>query len=344
MAETETLSLTQAHDLVVAALVANRTAPDNAACVARALVAAEADGQSGHGLSRVPSYAAQSRSGKVDGFARPALEDVTPALLRVDAGLGFAYPALDLALAVLPAKARALGIAIAAVRRSHHFGQAGAHCERLAEQGLVAFVFGNAPKSIAPWGGRTPLFGTNPIAFAAPVAASVDPGHAPLVIDLAVSRVAKGKIMAAEKAGRTIPEGWALDADGNPTTDASAAMAGTMIPIGEAKGAALAMMVEVMAAALVGASLAFEASSLFSGDGAPPNLGQTIIAIDPGLTSAGAYGERIAALVAAVETEPGARLPGSSRLAARARARAEGVAVPAPILAEIRALAACPNG
>lgn len=148
--------------------------------------------------------------------------------------------------------------------------------------------------------------------------------------------------MAADKAGKPIPEGWALDPDGRPTTDPKAALAGTMIPIGEAKGAALALMVEVLAAGLTGASLAFEASSLFSGDGAPPNLGQTIVAIDPGLASAGAFAERMSTLVEAIESEPGARLPGTSRLAARARAKAEGIAIPKPIHSEILALARRP--
>ncbi|WP_417684201.1 Ldh family oxidoreductase [Roseibium sp.] len=331
----EILTLAQAHDLVVAALVACGTSSENADCVARALVAAEASGQPGHGLSRVPGYAAQSASGKVDGRAVPSLQEVTPSLLRVDAALGFAYPAIERALDVLPAMASRQGIAMAAIARSHHFGQGGAHCEALADKGYVALVFGNAPKSIAPWGGKEPLFGTNPIAFAAPV-----PGKPSLVIDLAVSRVAKGKIMAAEKTGSAIPEGWAHDKDGNPTTDASAAMQGTMLPIGEAKGAALAMMIEVLSAALVGASLAFEASSLFSGEGSPPNLGQVIIAIDPGLSSGGAYAERIATLLTAVEGAEGARVPGSRRIEMRERAERDGLAIPSAILAEIRNLLA----
>lgn len=338
MSEPVTLSLAEAHDLVFATMSSCRTAPDNAEAVARALVAAEADGQSGHGLSRVPSYAAQTLSGKVDGYAEPSLERPRAGLLRIDAGLGFAYRAIDLALERLPEMAASQGIAMAAIRRSHHFGQAGAHCERLAERGMVAFVFGNAPKAIAPWGGKAPLYGTNPIAFAAPLGE----GRPPLVIDLALSRVARGKIMAADKAGKPIPEGWALDPDGRPTTDPKAALAGTMIPIGEAKGAALALMVEVLAAGLTGASLAFEASSLFSGDGAPPNLGQTIVAIDPGLASAGAFAERMSTLVETIESEPGARLPGTSRLAARARAKAEGIAIPKPIHSEILALARRP--
>ncbi|MCA1241187.1 Ldh family oxidoreductase [Stappia stellulata] len=334
MTEPVRLTLEQADALVRNVLVACDTSPDNAASVARALVAAEADGQGGHGLSRLPSYAAQSRCGKVDGHARPVVTHPTPALLRVDAGFGFAFPAFDAAIDALPEMAANAGIAMAAIRRSHHFGQAGAHCERLAEKGLVAFVFGNTPKAIAPWGGTSPLYGTNPIAFAAPIAA----GTPPLVIDLALSRSARGKIMAAQKARTTIPEGWALDAQGQPTTDPTEALAGTMIPIGEAKGAALALMVEVMAAAVAGACLAFEATSLLNADGGPPDLGQTVIVIDPHLASGGVYGERIGALIAAIEAEEGARLPGSRRLESRARAAREGVAIAAPLHREILAL------
>lgn len=334
MTEPVRLTLQQADALVRKVLVVCDTSPDNAASVARALVAAEADGQGGHGLSRLPSYAAQSRCGKVDGHARPAVAHPTPALLRVDAGFGFAFPAFDAAIDALPEMAANSGIAMAAIRRSHHFGQAGAHCERLAEKGLVAFVFGNTPKAIAPWGGTAPLYGTNPIAFAAPIAA----GTPPLVIDLALSRSARGKIMAAQKAGTTIPEGWALDAQGQPTTDPTEALAGTMIPIGEAKGAALALMVEVMAAAVAGACLAFEATSLLNADGGPPDLGQTVIVIDPHLASGGVYGERMATLIAAIEAEEGARLPGSRRLESRARAAREGVAIAAPLHREILAL------
>ncbi|WP_029059659.1 Ldh family oxidoreductase [Stappia stellulata] len=334
MTQSVRLSLEEADALVRKVLVACNTAPDNAASVARALVAAEADGQGGHGLSRLPSYALQSRCGKVDGHARPVLERPTPALLRVDAGHGFAFPAFDAVIDALPAMATAAGIAMASIRRSHHFGQAGAHCERLAEKGLVAFVFGNTPKAIAPWGGKAALYGTNPIAFAAPVSA----GQPPLVIDLAVSRAARGKIMAAQKAGTPIPEGWALDKTGNPTTDPAAALAGTMVPIGEAKGAALALMVEVMAAAVAGACLAFEASSLLDTEGGPPDLGQTIVAIDPHLASGGVYGERMETLVAEIVAEAGARVPGTRRLESRERAAREGVFIGPALYREIASL------
>ncbi|SDQ92011.1 Ldh family oxidoreductase [Pseudovibrio sp. Tun.PSC04-5.I4] len=323
------LSLAEARQLTIAALSANKTDPANAEIVADALVNAEADGQAGHGLSRIPSYSAQTRTGKVDGFAKPVAEIVTPVVQRIDANYGFAYPAIELALPFLKEASSKNGIALSAIRHSHHFGQAGVHCERLAKEGMIAFVFGNAPKAIAAFGGKNPMFGTNPIAFAAP-----NGNDDPLVIDLALSRVARGKVMAAQKAGKSIPEGWSLDKNGKPTTDADAALAGTMIPIGEAKGAALAMMIEVMAAGLCGTAFGFEASSLFTGEGDAPNLGQVILAINVDLVSGGAFAQRMATLVAAMDMEEGARLPGTSRLAAREKARLHGIEVPKPIYEE----------
>jgi (2R)-3-sulfolactate dehydrogenase (NADP+) len=257
-----------------------------------------------------------------------------PGWLSVDAAHGFAYPALEAALAELAPLAREQSVAGAAVRRSHHCGQLGAQVERLAEDGLVALMVSNTPRAMAAWGGREPLFGTNPIAFAAP-----RPGDAPLVVDLSLSKVARGKVMAAKKAGEPIPEGIALDADGRSTTDPDAALAGTMVPVGEAKGAALALMVEVLAVTLTGATPSREASSFFEADGPAPGVGHLILAFDPACTPEPGFGAGIDALVAAMTSETGVRLPGSRRIKARAQAEAKGVAVPAHLLAEIRALA-----
>jgi (2R)-3-sulfolactate dehydrogenase (NADP+) len=319
--------------LIVAALVASNTSPANAQSVASALTAAEVDGQTGHGLARVPSYAAQARAGKVDGHAEPQARQTRQASLLIDACSGFAYPALDLAIARLPALAAACGIAAAGFVRSHHFGVAGRHVERLAEEGLVALAVGNTPKAMAAWGGRRPLLGTNPLAFAAPRA-----GRPPLVVDLALSQVARGKIVAAAGKGEAIPAGWAVDAHGAPTTDAAAALGGALLPLGGAKGAALALMVEVLSAALTGAHFAFEASSFFDAQGAPPGVGQLLIAIDPGaFGGAELFARRLALLAETIESD-GARLPGSRRLALREKARTEGVSVDAKLLDEVRAL------
>lgn len=327
------LSLEAAEDLGRRALMANRASEAQARSTARALVAAEADGLETHGLARVPAYAAQARVGKVDGFAEPKLERLRPGLIRVDAGHGFAFPALDLALEALPEIARTQGIAAAYVARSHHFGQGARPCEILAEQGFCALLFGNAAKSVAPWGGKKPLLGTNPICFAAPSAEGP-----PLVIDMAVTRVARGKVILAAKRGESIPENWAFDPEGRPTTDAKAALAGTMAPMGEAKGAALALMVEVLSAALIGSTLGAFSSGVVSAEGAPADLGQTLIAIDAQASGA-VFLERMQALAGLYEEE-GVRMPGTRRLAARETAAREGLEIPEALRAELEALAA----
>ncbi len=329
-----TIAIAELQAAIAAALVASRTSETNAASVAAALTAAEVDGQKGHGIARVPSYAGQARTGKVDGYATLRVRQPRPASLMVDVCNGFAYPAFDLAVARLPDLAVAAGISAAGFVRSHHFGVVGRHVERLAEAGLVALAFGNTPKAIAPWGGRRPVFGTNPIGFAAPQA-----GKAPIVVDLALSQVARGKILAAAQKGEPVPADWAVDEHGRPTTDATAALKGTLLPIGGAKGAALALMVEVLSVALTGARFGFEAGSFFEPEGPPPGVGQFLIAIDPGaFGGTDLFAERIAMLAETIEDD-GARLPGSRRIALREKARAEGVSVDAKLLAEVRALA-----
>ena len=332
---TAALELADAQSLAENVLVRHETSEANAESVARALVAAEADGQKGHGLSRLPSYAAQAASGKVDGHAMPTVEQGARAALRIDARNGFAFPALAMAVDRLTSLTAETGIAAAGVHHSHHFGQAGYHVEQLAAAGLIGLVFGNSPKAIAPWGGNAGVFGTNPIAFAAPRRS-----ESPLVIDLSLSKVARGKIMVAAKQGEAIPEGWALDGEGNPTTDAEAAMQGTMLPMGDAKGAALVMMVEILAAALTGGRFGFEASSFFTAEGEPPAVGQFLIAIDPRVFSGDAFAHRLEDLIGAILEQQGTRLPGARRLAQRAASARDGVVIPRVLYDELKVLSA----
>ena len=331
---TVTIVCKDAETLAVDVLTAHGTNEHNARSVAAAVVAAEADGLAGHGLSRLPMYAAQSKSGKVDGTAVPRIKEVAPAALRIDACDGFAYPALAAAVGTLPAHVRQAGIAMAAITRSHHFGAAGYHVEKIAAQGMVALMFGNSPKAIAPWGGSDGVFGTNPIAFAA-----TRQHHPPLVIDLSLSRVARGKIMVAAQRNQPIPMGWALDAKGNRTTNAQAAMEGTMLPMGDAKGAVLVMMVEILAAALTGSRFGFEASSFFTVEGEPPRVGQLVVAFDPHRLSGGEFGERLETLIGVVLQQSGARLPGARRLEARQAAHENGLVVPVALHEELTRLA-----
>ncbi len=313
---------THYEGLAVRALEHAGAAPEVARSVARALIKAELDGLPSHGLARMQSYCAQLRSGKVVGRAEPQLTRLGEAAARIDAADGFAYPAFDVAVETLVEMTATSPVAAIAVTNSHHFGVAGHHVERLADAGLIGLVFGNSPAAIAPWGGNVKVFGTNPIALGFPRR-----GAPSLVIDLSLSKQARGKIMLASKEGRPIPEGWALDAEGNATTDADAALAGSMIPMGDAKGAALVLAVELLAAALTGAHFGYEASSFFTDSGGPPRVGQFVLAFAPGPFSGDAYLDRIEDLLAAIETQPGTRLPGSRRLDNREGVLAGGIEI-----------------
>lgn len=322
------------YQLVTRALVSHRSAPRNAAAVAEALIAAEMDGLRGHGLSRLSSYCGQSASGKVDGLAEPEVTKVGGAAVRIDARRGFAYPAMELAVDKLSGLAAEMGIAVAAITNSHHCGAAGYHVEKLARQGLVGLLFANTPKAIAPWGGSRALFGTNPIAFAVP-----RKDQEPMVIDLALSKVARGKIMVANRENREIPEGWALDANGRPTTDPATALGGTMVPMGDAKGAALVLMVEILAAAVTGANFGYEASSFFEAEGDPPKVGQLLLAIAPGPLSGELFYARIEELFAQILNQEDTRLPGERRLILRSRAEEQGLRLSLAEYAQLRRLA-----
>jgi len=311
---TKTLQITEkdAWNLAFKALSNNQTSVDNAKEVADALINAEFDGQAGHGLSRIPSYIEQLNAGKVKGNVEPSLLSSKGSVIRVDANNGFAFPAISLAISEITVTCKKYGIAAVSISRSHHFGQAGRHVERLAEQGLIGLMFGNTPKAIPPWGGTQALFGTNPIAFASPRDSAV-----PLVIDMSLSKVARGKVMVANQLNEKIPEDWAIDKDGKPTTDAKKALEGAMLPIGDAKGSALALMVEVLAAGLTGSNFGFEASSFLNAEGDAPGVGQLIIAIDPSFFSGESFGERTETIVGAILEQPGTRLPGDKRIEKR---------------------------
>lgn len=326
------ISLDDLHELAVGTLVAANTSSENAGAVARALVKADADGIPSHGVSRLPAYADQAKAGKVDGFATPDVSFPAKASIRVDARSGFAYPAIERAQLITLERISEMGILGVAIGNSHHAGVAGHHVEAFADQGYVALGFTNSPAGIAPWGGNRAIYGTNPVAFACPV-----PGKASIVADFSTSKVARGKIKLAADKGESIPEGWAVDADGNPTTDASAAMSGSLLPMGDAKGAALVMMVEILAATLTGSNHGFEASSFFDDKGDSPHIGQFFIIIDPVGFSGGAFTERLAVLIEAILEQPGTRLPGARRAGIREIAAHEGVDIPDALLDQLKA-------
>jgi (2R)-3-sulfolactate dehydrogenase (NADP+) len=301
---------------------------------ADALVAAEMEGLPGHGLSRVALYAQHLREGRANGSAKPAVVKKKGAACLIDAGGGLAFPAAALAAKEAVKRAKRHGIAFAGVTNSHHFGAAAFHLAPVAQAGLVGLAFTNSPAAINAWGGRKAFFGTNPVAAIFP-RRSVEP----VVVDLALTEVVRGKIMVHAREGKPIPPGWAVDRDGNPTTDARAALTGSLMAIGGVKGTALALMVEGLCVALTGAALSFENDSYFE-PGGKPRIGHAIVAIDPdAVAGADVYYERLETMISAMLADGGVRLPGARRQQAAAAARTEGVEVSDAIMKELRELA-----
>ena len=305
-----------------------------ARATAAALVAAETEGLAGHGISRVALYCEHLRAGRANGSARPARVREMGGTCLIDAGGGLAYEAAALAVQEAIERATLHGVAFVGESNRHHFGAAGYHLSPIAEAGLVGLAFTNSPAAINAWGGRKPFFGTNPIAAIFPRR-----NAAPIVIDLSLTEVVRGKIMLHAKEGKPIPLGWALDREGRPTTDPHAALTGSLAAIGGVKGTMLALMVELLCVALTGAALSFENDSYFE-PGGKPDIGHALLAIDPAaLAGSEAYYARLEALVDALLRDEGVRLPGSRRQHAAARARAEGVVLSDALYRELVALA-----
>jgi (2R)-3-sulfolactate dehydrogenase (NADP+) len=301
---------------------------------AKALVLAEAQGLGSHGLSRVGQYATHLRNGRVNGDAVPVVTRHKGGAVLVDAQEGLAFAACELAVHQAIEATKANGVAFAGVVRSHHCGVVVDHLRAVADAGMVGIGFANSPAAMPAAGGRHPIFGTNPVAAVCPRR-----GQLPLMIDLSLSEVARGKLMVAAKEGRPIPEGWALDAQGNPTTDPEAGLAGSMLPFGSRsgaspKGAMLAMMVELLVTAVIGAHFGYEASSFFVDEGNRPGLGQAFIVIDPGaLAGREQFLDRVEVLIAEMLKDEGVRLPGARREALRLEAVAQGLEVADAMLA-----------
>jgi (2R)-3-sulfolactate dehydrogenase (NADP+) len=303
-----------------------------ALAAAKALVAADTEGLATHGVSRVALYAQHLREGRVDGKAKPGLVKRKGATCLVDARGGLAYEAVAIAVKEATLRARRYGVAFAGVTNSHHFGAAGYHLAPIAAAGLVGLAFTNSPSAINAWGGKRAFFGTNPIAAAFP-----RKDAPPVVVDLALTEVVRGKIMLHAKEGKPIPLGWAVDRDGNPTTDAQAALTGSLSAIGGMKGTMLALVVEVLCCALTGAAFSFENDSYFE-PGNKPRIGHAILAIDPDALAGPAFFDRLEVMIARMLEEEGVRLPGARRQSAVAAAREHGIEVPQPLVEELERL------
>jgi (2R)-3-sulfolactate dehydrogenase (NADP+) len=334
-----TLTLHEATALVARALAQAGANAVMAQSTARALVLAESQGMASHGLSRVLQYTTHLRNGRANGSAVAAVVKRKGAALLVDARQGLAFPACDLAVAEAVKTARELGVCFAGVTNSHHCGVVVDHLRAAAAAGMVGLGFANSPAAMPAAGGKHPVFGTNPVAAVFPRQAADA-----LMIDLSLSEVARGKLMVAAKEGKSIPLGWALDKDGNPTTDPKAGMEGSMLPLGAVsspKGSMLALIVELLVTAVIGAQFGYEASSFFVDEGNQPRIGQAFIIIDPGaLAGADVYYSRMEDVIAEMLVDDGVRLAGARRLDLERKAVVTGVIIPDALSKNLHDLAA----
>ena len=327
MSDEVRLGLEEVHRLASAALRACGVSAEHARAIADNVQRAERDGARSHGLFRIPFYVRTIEKGRVKVDSVPVVRELAPAVVQVDAGGGFAPLALEAGAGMLSEKAKAQGVAVQAVLNTFHVAALWPEVERIAERGLVAFAFTSSICFVAPAGGIKPLYGTNPMAFAWP-----REGRPPLVFDQSSSVSARGEIMLHKRDGRALPEGWAIDAEGRPTTDPDAALAGAQLPFGGYKGAAIALMVELLAGALIGEVFGFEEYARDPDDSVAGCGGHFMIAIDPLRCVAGddrsaqlAHAEKLFTRVLA---QDGTRLPSDRRYAARARTPKEGVLIP----------------
>lgn len=297
---------------------------ETARAMARVIVAGERDNCKSHGIYRIEGCLRVLKAGKVVPDAIPRLRDGNGPILQIEAGGGFACPAFEDARASLVDAARTFGLAALVIRDCLHFSALWYEVEDLAREGLAALSMCPSYSSVAPSGGAAPLLGTNPFAFAYP-----RKGPHPYVFDFATSVAARGEIELHLRAGKPIPEGWAIDAAGDPTTDPAAALAGAMLPFGGHKGSAISTMIELLAGAMLGEFMSAEAHAFMGGTNLLPRHGALILAFDPARFSAQtgrdpiAEGERLFAAIG----DQGARLPSQRRFAARQQAEAEGIAL-----------------
>jgi len=336
--DTVTLTLEEVDRLARRCLEVAGADDRNAAAVARVITRAERDRALSHGLFRLPGYCASLKSGKVDGRARPEVRQLAPSVVQVDGGDGFAPLALEAGRAPLIDRTRAQGVAALALVRVFHFQALWAEIEPLCEAGLVALACTAYKPVVAPAGAREAFFGTNPLAFGWPRG-----DRQPMIVDMATAAMARGEIQVAARDGHAVPPGAGLDRAGRPTTDPAAILnGGVQLPFGGYKGSAIAMMVELLCAGLIGERFSFEAGEQDVEDGGPARGGEFILALDPAAFGDGAnwlaHAERFFERFKTLDGAP--RLPADRRYAARAETPAAGVAVPAALHAELERLAA----
>ncbi|MEM7507441.1 MAG: Ldh family oxidoreductase [Pseudomonadota bacterium] len=301
------VTLGEIEDTTRRALERHGALPWIAAEVAKAVREAEAVGNRICGLYYLESYCIQLESGRVKGDVEPLVSRPRPGVIAVDAQFGFAQPAFARGLPQAVAAAKECGTASLAVGHAHTCTSLGYFTEQIARQGLIALGLTNASPIVAPPGGKTRVIGTNPIAFSVPDGS----GGLAMQFDQSTTTVALGKITMAKAAGERIPEGWAVDADGKPTTDPEAALAGSLVSMGGYKGWGFGLMAEILAAGMAGGVVSRDVKPLKAAQGPPHDLGQYYLLLDPGASPE--FFDRLTQIQAGVALDDGARIPGARK-------------------------------
>lgn len=330
MSKMRHFSIEEAETLFFDAIRSAGAADAPARSLARATIEAERSGQPNVGTVHLFDYLDGLREGRIDGRAEPRVTRPAPAVFASDAGGGIAQLGFDLAFDDLVAAARQYGVAMFSQKNAFTCGALGTFAVRLARKDLVSFAATNGPALLAGSGSKEAVYCTNPMAFAAPQA-----GGPPLLIDQSSSATAFANIRIAAAKGQSIPEDWAIDADGNPTTDPRAAMKGAMVAFGGARGANIALMVEVLSAGLTGANWSLDAPSFIRGSESPAT-GLFVLAIDPQLIDPD-FKVRLAAQLARLSDEHGVHIPGVSKGETWERAAQNGLEIDDTVVERLKA-------
>ena len=297
----------KATQLIHEKLIKSGCSHENLEGITEGILDAEYSGIKSHGFHYLPIYCNHLKIGKINGNSMP-FSDTTGSIIKINADNGFAHSAINLGIPKLINLANDQGIACMSIYNSYNCGVLGYHTKKIAMQGILALGFTNAPASIAPVGATKAVIGTNPFSLSVPYKGGIK-----ILIDQSSSVIAKSEISVRAKKNEPIPEGWAFDSDGKPTTDANEALKGTMAPTGGYKGFGVGMLVEILTACIAGGNLGIHASSFAGEDGGPPSTGQFFIAINPKKFNPN-YETAVEDLVDAIVKQDGARLPGSKRL------------------------------
>lgn len=331
------IPIQDAEKLSMQILTSNGFNQKHATAITRNIVTAQRDECHSHGLYRLIACVQTVRNDGVDPNAEPELIDQAPSIVKVDAHQGSSLLAFELGMPRLVDKAKETGLAALAINNSFHFSALWPEVEALSGKGLAALAMTTSHAYVAPAGGKSPLFGTNPIAFSWP-----RPGDTPYTFDFATSVVARGEVELFRRSGKNLPEGWALDDAGQPTTDPAVALSGALLPFGGYKGSALSTMIELLAGPLIGDLFGHETQAADKNQSGKPFHGEIILALAPERflgKDAQAHLDHAETLFDSIIGQ-GARLPSQRRYEARKRSLAEGILIAKPLYDELRELAA----